>query len=385
MIGSGTLIDWTAEQEELVTRIASRSADLSAEHVEWDRRAEFPWDKWKVIQQTDIVRTPFAEEWGGLDKGLLATVKALECLGYSSRDAGLNFSTSTQIVSVGVPLQEFGSKALKERYLPGIVDGTLVGAHAITEPEHGSDATNIQTTAVRDGADYVLNGGKTFITNGPIADVFMLYVRTGDEGSPLGISVFLVDRDTPGLTVGPPIDKMGLRTSPLCELTFEGLRVPADRMIGPAGAGFLVLDFVMKREILLSFSITLGEMRYRLERCVEHARQRRQFGQPIGKFQAVAHKIADMKISVETAAKWIYDTAAKVADNQDATVDVAATKVVVSEANTASALSALQIFGGGGYLTEEGIEKDVRNALAGTIYSGTSEIQRNRIASMLGL
>ena len=375
----------TARQRELGDRIASLTAELSAEHLEWDQRAEFPWDKWKIIQQSEIVRSLFGREWGGLDNGLLATVHALECLGYSSRDAGLNFSASTQIVSVGVPLQEFGRQSLKQRYLPGIVDGTLIGAHAITEPEHGSDATNIETTAVRDGADYVLNGSKKFITNGPIADVFMLYVRTGAAGSPLGISVFLVERGTPGLTVGPPIDKMGLRTSPLCELVLDDLRVPAENLIASPGAGFLVLDFVMKREILLSFAITLGEMRYRLQRCVDHAKQRRQFGRPIGKFQAIAHKIADMKIAVETSAKWIYDTAEKVAANQDATVDVATTKIVVSEANSASALSAMQIFGGNGYLTEHGIEADVRNALAGTIYSGTSEMQRNRIASMLGL
>ena len=374
----------TERQRELGDRIASLTAELSAGHLEGDQRAEFPWDKWKIIQRTEILRSLFGQEWGGLGNGLLATVHALECLGYSSRDAGLNFSASTQIVSVGVPLQEFGRQSLKQRYLPGIVDGTLIGAHAITEPEHGSDATNIDTTAVRDGDSYVLNGSKKFITNGPIADVFMLYVRTGAAG-PLGISVFLVERDTPGLTIGPPIGKMGLRTSPLCELAFDDLRVSAENLIASPGAGFLVLDFVMKREILLSFAITLGEMRYRLQRCVDYAKQRRQFGQPIGKFQAIAHKIADMKIAVETSAKWIYDTAEKVAANQDATVDVATTKIVVSEASSASALSAMQIFGGNGYLTEHGIEADVRNALAGTIYSGTSETQRNRIASMLGL
>lgn len=148
---------------------------------------------------------------------------------------------------------------------------------------------------------------------------------------------------------------------------------------------FLILDYVMKREILFSFSLTLGEMEHRLERVLGYARSRRQFGAPIGAFQGVAHKIADMKIAVETARKWLTDTGAKVEAYQDATLDIAATKIVVSEANKRTALDAVQIFGGQGYLTATGIERDVRNAIGGTIYSGTSEIQRNRIASLLGL
>ncbi|MFE0739251.1 acyl-CoA dehydrogenase family protein, partial [Streptomyces sp. NPDC058855] len=149
--------------------------------------------------------------------------------------------------------------------------------------------------------------------------------------------------------------------------------------------GFLVLDHVMKWEILCSFAVNLGEMRHRLDRCVQYAGERRQFGQSIGRFQSVSHRIVEMKIATETAAKWLYDTAAKLLRHEDVTVDLAIAKILTSEGNTASALSALQIFGGYGYMTEYGIEKDVRNALAGTIYSGTSEIQRTRIAAMLGL
>lgn len=379
------MINWTAEQRELGDKITDWAVDLSEGHIEWDKRAEFPWEKWKIVQRTDILKAPFGEEWGGLNKDLLATMYALERLGYSSRDTGLNFSISTQIVSVGIPLQKFGSQTLKDRYLPSILDGSLIGAHAITEPNHGSDATNIRTTAVRDGDHYVINGSKTFITNGPIADLLMLYVRTGAEGSLMGISVFLVERGTPGLVVGPAIEKMGLRTSPLSELVFDALRVPAMNMVSAPGAGFLVLDYVMKREILFSFSVTLGEMQYRLERCVAYVKKRKQFGQAIGKFQAISHKIADMEIAIETTRKWLYDTAEKVMANKETMMDVAVAKIVASEANVATALAALQIFGGNGYMTEQGIEKDVRNALAGTIYSGTSEIQRNRVASILGL
>ncbi|MEU7696170.1 acyl-CoA dehydrogenase family protein [Microbispora hainanensis] len=366
------------------TLTAPWADELNQDVEEWDARAEFPWEKWKIIQRSGLLAVPFATQYGGRGGTLTDTMRALEGLGRTCRDIGLGFSASTQIVSVGVPLQAFGAEELKSRFLPGIVTGDLVTAHAITEPGNGSDALNISTTATRDGDDYVIDGGKMFITNAPIADLFLLYVRTAEPG-PFGLSVFLVERDTPGLRVGEPLDKMGLRTSPLSEVTFEGMRVPAARRIGQEGAGFLILDYVMKREILFSFSLTLGEMEHRLERVLGYARSRRQFGAPIGAFQGVAHKIADMKIAVETARKWLTDTGAKVEVGQDATLDIAATKIVVSEANKRTALDAVQIFGGQGYLTATGIERDVRNAIGGTIYSGTSEIQRNRIASLLGL
>ncbi|MFF4213820.1 acyl-CoA dehydrogenase family protein [Streptomyces sp. NPDC001796] len=358
--------------------------ELNRDVEEFDARAEFPWEKWKTIRRSGILAVPFETRYGGRGGTLTETMRALEGLGHTCRDAGLGFSTSTQIVSVGVPLQAFAGEELKSRFLPRIISGELITAHAITEPEHGSDALNITTTARRDGDDYVIDGGKMFITNAPIADLFLLYVRTGDPG-PFGLSVFLVERDTPGLRVGEPLAKMGLRTSPLSEVTFEGLRVPATRRIGQEGAGFLILDHVMKREILFSFSLTLGEMSHRLERVIRHARTRRQFDQPIGRFQGVSHRIADMKIAVETSRKWLTDTGAKVEAGQDAAIDIAATKAVVSEANKSTALDAVQIFGGQGYLTGTGIERDVRNAVGGTIYSGTSEIQRNRIAALLGL
>ncbi|AYN43135.1 acyl-CoA dehydrogenase [Streptomyces dangxiongensis] len=358
--------------------------ELNLDVEEWDARAQFPWEKWKAIQRSGLLAVPFETQYGGHGGTLTDTMRALQGLGHTCRDAGLGFSASTQIVSVGVPLQAFGSQELKSRFLPAIINGELITAHAITEPDNGSDALNISTTATRDGDDYVIDGGKMFITNAPIADLFLLYVRTGRPG-PFALSVFLVERDTPGLTVGEPLSKMGLRTSPLSAVTFDGLRVPATRRIGQEGAGFLILDHVMKREILFSFSLTLGEMEHRFERVLAYAKSRRQFGEPIGSFQGVSHKIADMKIAVESARKWLTDTGAKVEAGQDAAIDIAATKTVVSEANKQTALDAVQIFGGQGYLTATGLERDVRNAVAGTIYSGTSEIQRNRIASLLGL
>ena len=379
------MIQWSEEQRDLLAGLGAWCAELSADHVERDAGGTFPWDKWKVVRETGILRLPFGEDVGGLGQDLLTTMYLLEGLGRGCRDGGLSFSVTTSLVSVGIPLQRFGSAELRGRHLPRICSGEAIGAHAITEPDGGSDALSMRTRATLDGDHWVLSGGKTFVSNGPVADLFVVYARTDPAGGPLGTTAFLVERDTPGLQLGNPIAKMGLRTSPLCELFLDDCRIPRTNVIGRVGAGFLVLDHVMTWEILCSFAVTLGDMAHRLETCVDYARSRVAFGQPIGHHQAVAHKIADLKIGVETTRKWLYDTGLRVTRGENVTVDLAITKVVASEANLASALAAVQIHGGNGYMAEYGVEKDLRNAVAGTIYSGTSEIQRNRICAMLGL
>ncbi|MGH3973599.1 MAG: acyl-CoA dehydrogenase family protein [Pseudonocardiaceae bacterium] len=379
------MINWNEDQRALRAGLTTWCEALSADHIERDASGVFPWDKWKLIQECGILRLPFDECWGGLGQDLLTTMYVLEGLGYGCRDGGLNFSVSTHVVSTGIPVQTFGSADLKARYLPVICAGDAIGAHAITEPDGGSDALAMRTRARRDGDHYVLDGSKTFVSNGAVADLFVVYAKTHPDAGPLSLTPFLVERGTPGFEIGKPIAKMGLRTSPLTELFFSECRVPAGNVIGRPGGGFIVLDHVMKWEILCSFVINLGEMEQRLERCIDYARTRKQFGAPIGSFQAIAHKIADMKIGVEVTRKCLFDAAEAVAENRKVTTELAIAKLVASEHNLASAAAAVQIFGGNGYMTEYGLEKDLRNAVAGTIYSGTSEIQRNRISSMLGL
>jgi alkylation response protein AidB-like acyl-CoA dehydrogenase len=376
---------WTDEAVALREGLGVWCEALSAGHVDADAGAEFPRDKWKLVQESGLLGLPLDEEWGGLGQDLLTTMYVLEGLGEGCRDGGLSFCVTTHMVSTGVAVQAFGSPHLKRRWLPRVAAGDAIGAHAISEPRGGSDALHMLTRAVRDGDEYVLNGSKTFVSNGPVADVIVVYARTHPDGGPLGVTAFLVERDTPGLEVGKPIAKMGLRTAPLSELFFDDCRIPATNVVGRQGGGFLVLDHVMKREILCSFVVNVGEMQHQLDRCVEYARTRTQFGQPIGSFQAIANKIVDMKIRVETARKWLYDTARKLQDGENVTVDIAISKLLTSEGYVASSLAAVQIFGGNGYMAEYGVEKDLRDAVAGTIYSGTTEIQYNRIASMLGL
>lgn len=379
------MIEWSEQQRTLRESFSGWHEALSDGHVRDDRQSVFSREKWDLIRDSGLLRLPFAQQWGGLGHDLLTTMYVLEGLGYGCRDAGMNFSISTHINSAGIPIQRFGSPELKQRYMPRICDGAAIGAHAITEPQAGSDAMSMATTATADGDAFVLEGRKAFISNGPVAELFVVYARTGAGSDFRGVTAFMVERDTPGLTIGEPVEKMGLRTSPFCELTFDACRVPSANVIGRRGGGFLILEHVMVWEILCLFIMTVGDMQHRLERCLQHAKTRRQFGQPLGSFQSIADKLVDMKIGVETARKWLYDTAERHTNRQNVTIDIAIAKLLTSEANVTAAMAAVQLFGARGYVTEHGIEKDLRNAIAGTIYSGTSEMQRRRIATIMGL
>jgi alkylation response protein AidB-like acyl-CoA dehydrogenase len=366
--------------------VAEMGEALSEDHIGWDQRAEFPWPKWQLIRDSGILGLPFPREFGGSEQDLSTTMQVLEELGYRCEDGGLNVAVSTQIVSAGVPLLRFGTEAQKQRYLPQIASGERISAHAITEPGGGSDAFGMATTAKPRGDRYILNGRKTFITNGPIADIFMIYAMTNRNlGALGGGSVFLVEKGTPGFRTGSPIPKMGLKTLQLCELEFDNCELSADSLIGKVGLGFPILEYVMKWEILCAFAINVGEMQRRLKRCIDYAKKRKQFGKTIGSYQSIANKIVDMQIGVTTARQQLYRTAGKVQRKENASIDLAIAKLITSEANVQSAMNAVQIFGGKGYMSEFGIEKELRNSIACTIYSGTSEIQRNKIASLLGL
>lgn len=375
----------TQEQQELRLGIERRADDLSADAIRDDRLGEFSWERWKLIRDSGLLGLLVAERWGGLGSDLLTAMYVLEGLGMACRDGGASFSAVTSICSTMVPLQQFAQPALADRYLPRLATGELIGAHAITEADHGSDALQMAGTAVRDDDCWVLNGSKLFVTNGPIADLVVVYLRTRPEGGPLGTSAFLVDTSLPGVHRGPSEAKLGLRTSPLGELHLDGVRVPADHLIGRRGLGFAVLDHVMKREILLSFVVNTGEMSHRLQRCLDYARARVQFGRPIAGFQLVSKKLVDAQIGLRTARMWLYEAAELLLAGQSATEEIAIAKLVTSEANVAAGLAAVQTFGGYGYLSEYGVEADLRAAVGSTIYSGTNDIQYTRIAAAMGL
>ncbi|PPF66085.1 acyl-CoA dehydrogenase [Rathayibacter tritici] len=358
---------------------------FAAHHSRPADETEFDREGWHRLRSTGILGAPFDREAGGLGLGYLGSLAALERLGTVNHDAGLSFAAITTMASTAVALSRFGSAEQRADLLPRVVAGDLLAAHAITETESGSDALQMSTRAKRDGDHFVLDGTKTFVTNGGIADIYVVYARTSDTPGPLGITAFLVPVGTPGFEIGRRLPTMGLLGSPLAELTFTSCRIPASSVVGRVGGGFLILDHVMEREILFSFTVNVGEMQRRLDRVVAWCRDRRQYGSPIGTYQAVSHKVVDMRIAVDTARMWLHAAAEKLDAGVSAATEISIAKLVTSRGNLQSSLDAIQIFGGRGFLTEQGIERDLRDSVAGPIYSGTNEIQYNRIAAMIGL
>ncbi|HTP17272.1 MAG TPA: acyl-CoA dehydrogenase family protein [Streptosporangiaceae bacterium] len=376
----------SAEQRELTkAAVAFARRELNQDLMKREDAGEFPRDAWQACARFGIQGLPIPAELGGAGGDVLTTALVMEALGYGCQDNGLLFSLNAQMWSVELPLATFGTPAQQQAYLPGMVSGDIIGGHAMTEPGSGSDALHMRTRAERRGDHYLLNGAKQYITNAPVADVLLVYASVqGRPGLP-GLSAFLVDAATPGLKVSSGFEKMGLRTSPTGEIALTDCLVPAESRLGPEGAGMAIFNSSMEWERSCLFASAVGAMRRQLDACVAYARSREQFGQPIGKFQSVAGKLADMYVRLEAARLLIYRVAWLKQEGRSAPAEAAAAKLFTSEAWVRSSQDAIQTHGGFGYLKEAGIERDLRDAIAGTIYSGTSEIQRVVLAKMLGL
>ncbi len=376
----------SAEQRELTeAAVAFARRELNQDLAKREDAGEFPREAWRACARFGIQGLPVPTELGGAGSDVLTTALVMEALGYGCQDNGLLFSLNAQMWSFELPLVTFGTPAQQRAYLPGLVSGDIIGGHAMTEPDSGSDALRMRTSAELRGDQYLLNGTKQYITNGPVADVLLVYASVrGRPGLP-GLSAFLVDAATPGLKVSGSFEKMGLRTSPMGEIALTDCLVPVGNRLGPEGAGMAIFNSAMEWERSCLFASAVGAMRRQLDACVQYARSREQFGQPIGKFQGVSGKLADMYVRLEAARLLIYRVAWLKQQGRSAPAEAAAAKLFTSEAWVHSSLEAIQTHGGLGYLRDAGIERDLRDAVAGTIYSGTSEIQRVVLARMLGL
>ncbi len=342
-------------------------------------------EEWHKCAQLGLVGMPVPVEYGGLGLSATTTAAAFEALGYGCADNGLIFSINAHTWACELPLVHFGTEAQKRRWLAGMCDGSLIAAHGMTEPQSGSDAFALRTTATATDDGWVLNGSKTFVTNAPESDVAIVFATTDASLGFAGLSAFVLERATPGLEVGPPFSKMGLRTSHMGEVFLSDCHVPAEALLGERGGGMAIFNTSMRWERSLILAAAVGTMRRQLERCVAYAREREQFGAPIGSFQAISHRLAEMRVRLQTSQLMLYRTAGLLDAGTATDLDAAMTKLHLSEALVQSSLDALQVHGGAGYVTETGLERDVRDALAGRIYSGTSEMQRNVIARHLGL
>ncbi|MEK7794370.1 MAG: acyl-CoA dehydrogenase family protein [Candidatus Hydrogenedentota bacterium] len=374
----------TREQSLLRDEIVRFSRqELNPGAAERDRDQTFPKDLWRKCGEMRLQGLPVPEEQGGLGLDPLSTALALEAFGYGCRDGGLVFSVCAHLLACVVPVWKYGSDDLKRKYLAKMCDGSLIAVNGMTEPSSGSDAFTMKTRAEPDGDGYRITGTKIMSSNAPAADVAIVYaMNTGAKGAIMG---FLVEMNTPGVSCNQTFEKMGLRSSLLGEVVLENAYVPASAVIGQPGGGAVMFNQSMEWERICIGAAHIGTLQHLLETAIKYARTRRSAGKAIGKYQAVAHKIADMKIGLETARLLTYKAASRLGNARDIGLDASMVKVYVSETLVKVALDTVQVFGGYGFLTEYEVERILRDSVGSTLYSGANEVQRNIIGSWLGL
>jgi L-prolyl-PCP dehydrogenase len=380
---------WSTEQRDLHAAAVEAGARIAAIHVGADAKGAgeggFSAEAWRAAGEFGLTGLDLPVEYGGLGLDCLSTARVLEGYGEGCTRLGLMFSTCAHLFACCGPIACGGSPALRARLLPRLARGELIGANAITESHAGSDMLALRTFASREGDGYQITGEKTLVTNGPVADVTVVYARTQPEGGYLSLSAFAVERDTPGFLTGEPFAKVGLQGSPTGSVYLQESPVPRENLIGAEGQGALIFKAAMQTERACLFAGYLGAMARQLDDVVRFAAERHQFGRAIGKNQAISHRIVDMKLRLEAARLLVYHACWMLDRGHDAMVEVSLAKIAVSEAAVQSGLDAIHIHGGLGVMSATGIDGLLRDALPATLVSGTSEIQRDIVAARLGL
>ena len=368
----------TSEQEMI--RLMARDfakKELEPLAAEWDKQGIFPMDAVRKMGELGLLGMMVPQVFGGSGAGTVAYSLALQEIAYACASTAVTMSVANLSTE---PLLKFGSKEQKEKWLTGLAEGSLLGAFALTEPGAGSDPGSMTTTAILRKDKYIINGTKVFITHGQYADIINLIARTGQEKGTKGLSAFIIEKGTPGFTIGSKEEKLGLRASNTVELVFDDCEIPASNLLGNPGEGFKVAMRALDSGRIGIASQATGIARACLDEAVAYTKQRRQFGKPISSFEAIRFMIADAATKIE-AASWLTLAAA---DRKDRgvkfTKEASMAKLFASEAANSCAYMALQVHGGYGYTKDYKVERLYRDARATTIYEGTSEIQRIVIA-----
>lgn len=371
------------EEQQMIKELAAKIADekIAPVAIKYDEEGIFPHDIVKILADSDLCGVYIPEEYGGLGGGILEMALVVEelsraCGGISLSFAGTGLGT--------FPIILFGNEEQKKKYLPDIAAGKKLAAFGLTEANAGSDAAGIQTTAVLDGDEYVLNGTKQWITNGGEADIYTVVACTNRSKGARGFSAFIVEKGTPGFSFGKKEDKMGIRASCTRELVFEDCRIPKENLLSREGMGFIVAMKTLDRTRPGVAAQALGIAQGAFEDAVKYSKQRIQFDQPISSFQAIQHILADMAIQIEAARALVYQTCRFIDSGaKDFSKESAMCKVFASDTAMKVTVDAVQVLGGYGYMKEYPVEKKMRDAKITQIYEGTNQIQRNVIALAL--
>lgn len=368
-----------SEEQQMIVDIAKQITDerIMPNRAELDEKHQFPRDILNEMAQADLFGVPIPEEYGGFGGGCFDIVLALEQLGRGCIGVGTAFAAS----SLGIyPLLFSGSQEQKDKYLPQIAAGEAFAAFGLTEANAGSDASGINTTAVLDGEEWVLNGTKQWITNGGEAQIYTVVAITDRSKGARGASMFIVEEGDPGFSCGPKENKMGIRASSTTELIFKDCRIPKDRIIGRKGTGFITVMKTLdaSRPGIAALAVGLGQGA--LDEAATYAKQRVQFDKPIIAFQAVQHMLADMAMNIEASRALVYSVAKHIdAHPKNISKESSMSKVFATDMAMKVTTDAVQVMGGYGYMCEYPVEKMMRDAKILQIYEGTNQVQRNVI------
>jgi len=380
----GAFLDFQLSEEQNLLRKTVRAfaeKEIGPHSREWDEAQAFPREVFTQLGELGLMGVCWPEDLGGAGLGTLEWILVMEEL--ARVDAGVALSLAAHHSLASAHLFLAGTEAQKKRFLPPLARGEKVGCWGLTEPGSGSDAGGMRTTAVRDGGHWVLNGSKSFITNGGIADTAVVLAVTDREKGNKGISAFVLERGTPGFASGKKEDKLGCRSSDTSQLSFEDCRLPADHLLGEEGRGFIDTLKILDKGRIGIAAFSLGIAQASLEASLKYARERQQFGHPLADFQAIQFKIADMAMQVDAARLLTWRAAALADSGERCTTEASMAKLFTGEAAVQIALEAIQIHGGYGYLKDYAVERYLRDAKLGTIGEGTSEVQRMVIARQL--
>jgi alkylation response protein AidB-like acyl-CoA dehydrogenase len=368
--------------KEQVLRFARQ--EIAPRAQENDLNSRFDRESWRKLGEFGILGLHFPEELGGGGSDVVTTVVAAEALGEAGVDGGLMLSYGAHTYLCADTIFSHGTDAQRKKYIPKLAKGEWVGCMGLTEPSAGSDVASIRTRALRDGDSWVLNGSKMFITNGSIADVAVVYAKTDPSSGQTGMSAFIVEKGTPGFSAGRSLIKMGVRTSPTSELIFEDCRIPAENLLGMENNGFLMAMQTVEWDRSALLAPFVGGVQFVIDRCTRYAQERYQFGRPIAEFQAVRHKLADLKIFLEAARSLVYRIAwCKDQGRPLNHLEAAVAKLFVGDWSLKPANDALQVMGGYGYCHEYDVERFFRDSRLAPIGGGTSDIQKVLISRLM--
>ena len=371
------------ENQKLISEmIRSFSAKEIVPNIkEWDDNQIFPIHVFKKLGELGLMGVLVPQEYGGSGFGYAEYVTAIEELAKVDPSVGLSMAAHNSLCTGHII--QFGNEEQKKKYLPKLASAEYLGAWGLTEHNTGSDSGGMSTTAVKDGDDWVLNGAKNFITHAISGDVSVVIVRTGEKGDPKGMSAFIVEKGTPGLTSGKKEDKLGMRASETAELIFDNCRVPQANLLGNVGDGFVQAMKVLDGGRISIAALSLGIAKGAYEAALKYAKERVQFGKPIAQHQAIAFKLADMATTIEASELLIYKAVGKKNANQKVTLEGAMAKYYSSEVAVKVSTDAIQVLGGYGYTKDFPVERFYRDSKLCTIGEGTSEIQKIVIAKQI--